>query len=95
MPACYDYKDTIVEKNQLNKLAFESMRILNPLKVNEDSTWTFIMFADYFQGALYNIGPPLIQKYGKIVQVLFFKDGVVVLLKIKYFSLKLNNKFNQ
>ena len=42
------------------------MRILNPLKVNEDSTWTFIMFADpYFQGALYNIGPPLIQKYGE------------------------------
>ena len=66
MPACYDYKDTIVEKNQLNKLAFESMRILNPLRVNEDSTWTFIMFADpYFQGALYNIGPPLIQKYGE------------------------------
>ena len=34
--------------------------------MNEDSTWTFIMFADpYFQGALYNIGPPLIQKYGE------------------------------
>ena len=66
MPACYDYKDTIVEKNQLNKLALESLRILNPLKINEDSTWTFIMFADpYFQGANYNIGPPLIQKYGE------------------------------
>ena len=66
MPACYDYKDTSIEKNQLNKLAFESMRILNPIRMNEDSTWTFIMFADpYYEGALYNIGPPLIQKYGE------------------------------
>ena len=37
MPASYDYKDTSQEKNQLNKLAIESMRILNPLKMNDDS----------------------------------------------------------
>ena len=66
MPASYDYKDTIQEKNQLNKLAIESMRILNPLKMNDDSTWTFVFFADpYYEGALYNIGPPLVQKYGE------------------------------
>ena len=42
------------------------MRILLPSNMNQDSTWTFIMFADpFYEGALYNIGPPLNQKYGE------------------------------
>ena len=66
MPAYYAYKDSNAEKNKLNDMAANSMRIFLPSNMNEDSTWTFIMFADpYFQGANYNIGPPLIQKYGE------------------------------
>ena len=66
MPAYYVYKDSNAKKNKLNDMAANSMRILLPSNMNEDSTWTFIMFADpYFQGANYNIGPPLIQKYGE------------------------------
>ena len=66
MPAYYAYEDSIEEKNELNDMAGESMRILLPENMNQDSTWTFIMLADpYFDGALYNIGPPLYQKYGE------------------------------
>ena len=66
MPAYYAYEDSIEEKNELNDMAGESMRILLPENMNQDSTWTFIMFADpYYDGALYNIGPPLYQKYGE------------------------------
>ena len=65
MPAYYAYEDSIEEKNELNDMAGESMRILLPENMNQDSTWTFIMLADpYYDGALYNIGPPLYQKYG-------------------------------
>ncbi len=66
MPAYYAYEDSIEEKNELNDMAGESMRILLPENMNQDSTWTFIMLADpYYDGALYNIGPPLYQKYGE------------------------------
>ena len=66
MPAYYAYKDSSTEKNKLNDMAAESMRILLPSNMNQDSTWTFIMFADpFYEGALYNIGPPLNQKYGE------------------------------
>ena len=44
----------------------KAMRMLLPVNMNEDSTWTFVMFADpYYEGALYNIIPPLKQKYGE------------------------------
>ena len=66
MPAYYAYEDSSAEKNKLNDMAAKSMRILLPGDMNEDSTWTFIMLADpYYDGALYNIGPPLYQKYGE------------------------------
>ena len=66
MPAYYAYEDSSAEKNKLNDMAAESMRILLPSNMNQDSTWTFIMFADpFYEGALYNIGPPLNQKYGE------------------------------
>jgi len=66
MPAYYAYEDSIEEKNELNDMAGESMRILLPENMNQDSTWTFIMLADpYYDGALYNIGPPLYQRYGE------------------------------
>ena len=66
MPAYYAYEDSSAEKNKLNDKAAESMRILLPSNINQDSTWTFIMFADpFYEGALYNIGPPLNQKYGE------------------------------
>ena len=56
----------VIRKNKLNDMAAESMRILLPSNMNQDSTWTFIMFADpFYEGALYNIGPPLNQKYGE------------------------------
>ena len=66
MPAFYAYEDSSAEKNELNDLAGQSMRILLPENMNQDSTWTFIMLADpYYDGALYNIGPPLYQKFGE------------------------------
>ena len=66
MPAYYAYKDSSAEKNKLNDMAAKSMRILLPSNMNEDSTWTFIMFADpIYDGALYTIGKPLYQKYGE------------------------------
>ena len=66
MPAYYAYEDSNAEKNKLNDKAAKSMRILLPSNINQDSTWTFIMFADpFYEGALYNIGPPLNQKYGE------------------------------
>jgi len=66
MPAYNAYEDSIAEKNKLNDMAGDAMRILLPENMNQDSTWTFIMFADpYYDGALYNIGPPLYQKYGE------------------------------
>ena len=66
MPAYYAYEDSSAEKNKLNDKAAKSMRILLPSNINQDSTWTFIMFADpFYEGALYNIGPPLNQKYGE------------------------------
>ena len=46
--------------NKLNDNAEKAMRMLLPMSMNEDSTWTFIMLADpYYEGALYNIIPPL------------------------------------
>ena len=66
MPAYYAYEDSSAEKNKLNDMAAKSMRILLPGNMNEDSTWTFIMFADpLYDGALYTIGKPLYQKYGE------------------------------
>ena len=66
MPAYYAYKDSSAEKNILNDMAAKSMRILLPGSMNEDSTWTFIMFADpLYDGALYTIGKPIYQKYGE------------------------------
>ena len=66
MPAYYAYKDSSAEKNKLNDMAAKSMRILLPGSMNEDSTWTFIMFADpLYDGALYTIGKPIYQKYGE------------------------------
>ena len=66
MPAYYAYKDSSAEKNKLNDMAAKSMRILLPGSMNEDSTWTFIMFADpSYDGALYTIGKPIYQKYGE------------------------------
>ena len=66
MPAYYTYEDSSAEKNKLNDMAAKSMRILLPGDMNEDSTWTFIMFADpLYDGALYTIGKPLYQKYGE------------------------------
>lgn len=47
-------------------MAAKSMRVLLPESMNEDSKWTFIMFADpLYEGALYTIGKPLYQKYGE------------------------------
>ena len=66
MPAYSAYVDSSAENNKLNDNAEKAMRMLLPMSMNEDSTWTFIMFADpYFEGALYNIIPPLKQKYGE------------------------------
>ena len=66
MPAYYAYQHSSAEKNKLNDMAAKSMRILLPGNMNEDSTWTFIMFADpLYDGALYTIGKPLYQKYGE------------------------------
>ena len=60
MPAYYAYEDSSAEKNKLNDMAAKSMRILLPENMNEDSTWTFIMFAHpLYDGALYTIGKPL------------------------------------
>ena len=66
MPAYSAYVDSSAENNKLNDNAEKAMRALLPMSMNEDSTWTFIMFADpYYEGALYNIIPPLKQKYGE------------------------------
>tara|TARA_Y100000741_G_scaffold120481_1_gene90481 strand:- start:36 stop:494 length:459 start_codon:yes stop_codon:yes gene_type:complete len=66
MPAYSAYTDSSAEKNILNDMADKAMRMLLPINMNEDSTWTFVMFADpYYEGALYNIIPPLKQKYGE------------------------------
>ena len=66
MPAYTAFKDSSTEKNELNGMADKAMRMLLPVNMNEDSTWTFVMFADpYYEGALYNIIPPLKQKYGE------------------------------
>ena len=66
MPAYSAYTDSSAEKNKLNDMADKAMRMLLPINMNEDSTWTFVMFADpYYEGALYNIIPPLKQKYGE------------------------------
>ena len=56
MPAFYAYEDSSAEKNELNDLAGQSMRILLPENMNQDSTWTFIMFADpYYDLSLIHI----------------------------------------
>ena len=66
MPAYNAYVDSSADNNKLNDNAEKAMRMLLPMSMNEDSTWTFIMFADpYYEGALYNIIPPLKQKYGE------------------------------
>ena len=66
MPAYSAYTDSSAEKNKPNNMADKAMRMLLPINMNEDSTWTFVMFADpYYEGALYNIIPPLKQKYGE------------------------------
>ena len=65
MPAYYDYEVLSEEKNKLNDVATKSMRFILPSDMNENSTWIFIMLADpFYEGALYDIGPPLNQKYG-------------------------------
>ncbi|MEE1572446.1 MAG: hypothetical protein V1257_02490 [Candidatus Neomarinimicrobiota bacterium] len=54
------------KKQELNKKSLKTIRILRPTQVNDDSTWTFLFIADpYIEGATYNIGPPLLQKYGE------------------------------
>ena len=64
--AAKDYKDEDPQKHNLNQKAINSMSILKPEKTNSDSTWPYIMLADpYTEGASYNIGPSLKQKYGE------------------------------
>ena len=76
MPAYYAYEDSSAEKNKMNDMAAKSMRILLPENMNEDSTWTFIMFADpLYDGALYTIGKPLYQKYGEEGCLLYTSDA--------------------
>ena len=54
------------KKQEVNKKSLKTIRILRPTQVNDDSTWTFLFIADpYIEGATYNIGPPLLQKYGE------------------------------
>ena len=66
MPAAAEYRDKDDEKHELNKKSLKTIRILRPTQVNDDSTWTFLFIADpYIEGATYNIGPPLLQKYGE------------------------------
>jgi len=66
MVAGMEYRDEDPIKQRLNDKAFNSFEILNPSGMNQDSTWTYIMVADpYVEGALYNIGPSLRQKYGE------------------------------
>jgi|TARA_Y100000294_G_scaffold26377_1_gene22310 hypothetical protein len=66
MPAVAEYRDKDDEKHELNKKSLKTIRILRPTQVNDDSTWTFFFIADpYIEGVTYNIGPPLLQKYGE------------------------------
>ena len=66
MVAGMEYRDEDPIKQRLNDKAFNSFEILNPSGMNQDSTWTYIFVADpYVEGALYNIGPSLKQKYGE------------------------------
>ena len=66
MPAITEYRDKDDEKNEMNKKSLKTMRLLRPTQINDDSTWTFLFIADpYIEGATYNIGPPLLQKYGE------------------------------
>ena len=66
MVAGMEYRDEDPIKQSLNDKAFNSFEILNPSGMNQDSTWTYIFVADpYVEGALYNIGPSLKQKYGE------------------------------
>ena len=66
MPAMTEYRDKNDEKHELNKKSIKTMRLLRPTQINDDSTWTFLFIADpYIEGATYNIGPPLLQKYGE------------------------------
>ena len=47
-------------------MALEEMRFLNPNKINQDSTWTFLFMGDRFvDDANYFIGKPFIRKYGE------------------------------
>ena len=65
MPAFTEYRDKDDEKHELNKKSLKTMRLLRPTQINDDSTWTFLFIADpYIEGATYNIGSPLLQKYG-------------------------------
>ena len=66
MKAALEYRDDDPVKQKLNDDAMRSFKILNPSSMNEDSTWTYIFEINpYIEGANYNIGPPLVQKYGK------------------------------
>jgi len=66
MSAMTEYRDKADEKHELNKKSLKTMRVLRPTQINDDSTWTFLFIADpYIEGATYNIGPPLLQKYGE------------------------------
>ena len=66
MPAITEYRDKDDEKHELNKKSLKTLRLLRPTQINDDSTWTFLFIADpYIEGATYNIGPPLLQKYGE------------------------------
>ncbi len=61
-----EYRDEDPVKQSLNDKAMNSFDILKPINMNQDSTWTYVMVADpYVDGALYNIGPSLRQKYGE------------------------------
>ena len=66
MTAVREYRDPDDEKHALNLQANNTLRVLRPAAMNKDSTWTLIFMADpYIEGANYNIGRPLRQKYGE------------------------------
>ena len=66
--AVKEYRDGDPNKQRLNDKAMNTFEILKPSRMNQDSTWTYIMVADpYIDGANYLLGEPLVQKYGENV----------------------------
>ena len=66
MIAFEEYQDEDPIKQSLNDKAMNSFEVFRPKSMNQDSTWTYVMFADpYVDGGNYLIGKPLVQKYGE------------------------------